>query len=189
MPVIKVATPFVYTRDKDGHRFTFAPGEYHVADDVANHWFVKTHLVGYEPPQPKIGTWEYASHERARSLAMSAEGRAADDAEWQKQQIASMQSLMGTTPAATDIARPTSDPQNPEFPETDKRAKMDRQQAEPTNDLRKGEPVNEQKPLTADEPRPSEKPGEQKHGEQRTNEPKPADQKRDDDRSKDGNRK
>lgn len=54
MPIIEVAKRFVLRTD-DGKSTEYLVGRYDVPDEVAEHWYVKPHLVGaapVAPPQP-----------------------------------------------------------------------------------------------------------------------------------------
>jgi hypothetical protein len=46
MPVINVAKRFLLQLVSDGPIVEYLPGQYEVTEEVAEHWFVKPHLVG-----------------------------------------------------------------------------------------------------------------------------------------------
>lgn len=48
--------PIYGTPDK----WRFVPGTYDVSEEIANHWYTKAHLVGFEPPAPAAGTHQFA---------------------------------------------------------------------------------------------------------------------------------
>jgi len=63
MPKINVAKPFRLNMP-DGTTKDFDVGEQSVDKEIADHWFVKAHLVGASF-EPKEGSFEYAQRNRA----------------------------------------------------------------------------------------------------------------------------
>jgi hypothetical protein len=51
MPVIDVATRFILNLGESVPQVEYAPGRYEVSDEVAEHWYVKLHLVGAKPAE------------------------------------------------------------------------------------------------------------------------------------------
>lgn len=73
MAKITVAKPFKLTLDS-GEIKVFDIGDHTVDKEVADHWFTKAHLEGYEPPAPPEGSHEWmvqASEERRAAAAQA----------------------------------------------------------------------------------------------------------------------
>lgn len=73
MAKITVAKPFKLTLDS-GEVKEFGIGEHDVNKEVAEHWFTKAHLEGYEPPAPPEGSHEWmvqASEDRRAAAAQA----------------------------------------------------------------------------------------------------------------------
>lgn len=73
MAEITVAKPFKLTLDS-GEIKEFDVGEHTVDKEVAEHWFTKAHLEGFEPPPPPEGSHEWmvqASEERRARAAQA----------------------------------------------------------------------------------------------------------------------
>ncbi|HAU74868.1 MAG TPA: hypothetical protein DCW88_04860 [Agrobacterium sp.] len=73
MAKITVAKPFKLTLDS-GEIKVFDVGDHTVDKEVADHWFTKAHLEGYEPPAPPEGSHEWmvqASEERRAAAAQA----------------------------------------------------------------------------------------------------------------------
>jgi hypothetical protein len=84
MPIIDIAKPFTLHLpkqigkddkdnpifDNDGERINFTPGLWEVTEEIAKHWYVGPHLVGYVDPGPAPGTQQYA--EQALRAAQAA---------------------------------------------------------------------------------------------------------------------
>jgi hypothetical protein len=73
MAKITVATPFKLTLD-NGEVKVFDVGEHAVDKEVAEHWFTKAHLEGFEPPPPPEGSHEWmvqASKDRRARAAQA----------------------------------------------------------------------------------------------------------------------
>ncbi|MFJ6322267.1 MULTISPECIES: hypothetical protein [unclassified Rhizobium] len=101
MPKINVATPFNLRKD-NGEQISFEPGEQVVSKEIAEHWFVKAHLVGatYEP---KEGSYEFVRRSRAEKAeadAAAAEQQADADAAAQAETDARIAASLARTDQA-----------------------------------------------------------------------------------------
>jgi len=83
MAEIVVVKAFTFTH-ASGEQEYFAPGNYTVSDEVANHWFVQAHTPDPPPPDVKPGTRAFANTqlaERRRADQIAAVGeRQVEDA-------------------------------------------------------------------------------------------------------------
>lgn len=116
MAKITVATPFKLTLDS-GEIKVFDVGEHTVDKEIAEHWFTKAHLEGFEPPPPPEGSHEWmvqASEERRAAAAQAqteAEERAAaqtaaqNEAVRQSQEAIRMAQMKAAEQAETAAAK------------------------------------------------------------------------------------
>lgn len=98
MPKINVAKRFTLNMP-DGTTMDFDVGEQNVDKDIADHWFVKAHLVG-ATFEPKEGSFEYAQRNRALKSeedAAAAEQQAEADAQVRAESEARAAALLQKT--------------------------------------------------------------------------------------------
>ncbi|MQB09529.1 hypothetical protein DXT96_06615 [Agrobacterium sp. ICMP 6402] len=116
MAKITVAKPFKLTLDS-GEIKVFDVGEHDVSKEIADHWFTKAHLEGFEPPAPTEGSHEWmvqASEERRAAAAQAqteAERLAAEqvaaqnEAVRQSQEAIRMAQMRAAEQAETAVAK------------------------------------------------------------------------------------
>jgi hypothetical protein len=68
MPVVRVVKGFILNLDTK-RKIRFEPGEYTVDQEIADHWYFKAHLEGYEEPPPARGTLEFARAAQGVAIA------------------------------------------------------------------------------------------------------------------------